>query len=498
MCVRARRTSGTRRVEGSACSSRSIAPTRCNGLALVRPRRRASPTRSARAARVDADEQLAQEIERDGIDAFLERWLAQPLFATLPRERSGIEERRKANTVDWLTLSAARCSGRARSRRTGTDCAELAMPVLLIAGELDTKYVDIAGSGWRRRSPNAHVEVVAGAGPRVSPRATRRRRSPACLLAPVGVTASSSRSASTRRTASTPSTGTIGSNVTSPASIDARREPTRVGQLGQRGGERDAGCDPDRRLHHRETIAGTPAASATCERGAHAAERLLLQHDHVGGVERAQPARVVERADALVGRDRHVDPPPHPREIVERRDRLLDVLQVVRARGAPIMCTAVSTSHAPLASTRSASRGPTASRTAATSPTLAGVPHLDLDRREPRGASSTSKQPSTSAFTGTASRRAGGKPSRAASSAARGSTRRDPTDSPRAASTRPIRRALESVTTRSPMREPVLGQDRHSPTLTRTATTTSSRDVATSAATSDGGSVAVPHDAGPA
>ena len=40
-----------------------------------------------RAARRDADERLAQELERDGVDAFLERWLAQPLFATLPRDR---------------------------------------------------------------------------------------------------------------------------------------------------------------------------------------------------------------------------------------------------------------------------------------------------------------------------------------------------------------------------------------------------------------------------
>jgi len=36
----------------------------------------------ARTARREADERLAREIERDGVDAFLERWLSQPLFAT--------------------------------------------------------------------------------------------------------------------------------------------------------------------------------------------------------------------------------------------------------------------------------------------------------------------------------------------------------------------------------------------------------------------------------
>jgi 2-succinyl-6-hydroxy-2,4-cyclohexadiene-1-carboxylate synthase len=55
-----------------------------------------------RASRRAADERLAQEIERDGVDAFLERWLAQPLFATLPRGRADIDARR-TNTVADLT-----------------------------------------------------------------------------------------------------------------------------------------------------------------------------------------------------------------------------------------------------------------------------------------------------------------------------------------------------------------------------------------------------------
>jgi len=51
-----------------------------------------------RAARVEADERLAREIERDGVDAFLERWLSQPLFATLPRD-PGAPSRRPARTT---------------------------------------------------------------------------------------------------------------------------------------------------------------------------------------------------------------------------------------------------------------------------------------------------------------------------------------------------------------------------------------------------------------
>jgi 2-succinyl-6-hydroxy-2,4-cyclohexadiene-1-carboxylate synthase len=120
----------------------------------------ADPTE--RAARHDADEKLAQDIEHDGIDAFLERWLAQPLFATLPRAQSGLEERRKANTVDWLTYQL-RTLGQGVQPSNWDRLPELAMPVLLIVGELDEKYVDIA-QRMADVIPDARVEVVAGAG----------------------------------------------------------------------------------------------------------------------------------------------------------------------------------------------------------------------------------------------------------------------------------------------------------------------------------------------
>jgi 2-succinyl-6-hydroxy-2,4-cyclohexadiene-1-carboxylate synthase len=46
-----------------------------------------------RVARRGADERLAAEVERDGVAAFLDRWLAGPLFATLPAETAGRVER---------------------------------------------------------------------------------------------------------------------------------------------------------------------------------------------------------------------------------------------------------------------------------------------------------------------------------------------------------------------------------------------------------------------
>lgn len=115
-----------------------------------------------RAARREADEHLAEEIEHDGVDAFLDRWLAQPLFATLPRERSGIDDRRAQNTVESLTAQL-RVLGQGAQPSNWQRLAELRMPVLLVVGELDTKYVGIAHR-MAGDIADVRVEVVPGAG----------------------------------------------------------------------------------------------------------------------------------------------------------------------------------------------------------------------------------------------------------------------------------------------------------------------------------------------
>ena len=68
--------------------------------ATAGPRQRAAE----RIERQASDELLAEELERDGLDAFLSRWLGQPLFATLPEDSAGLDARRR-NTVAGLAAS---------------------------------------------------------------------------------------------------------------------------------------------------------------------------------------------------------------------------------------------------------------------------------------------------------------------------------------------------------------------------------------------------------
>ncbi len=97
-----------------------------------------------RAERRAADERLAAEVEREGVEAFVRRWAAQPLFADQPAELTA------AAHVDRLRNTAGGLAAALRGIGTGamaplwSHLPELTMPVVALAGERDERFRALA------------------------------------------------------------------------------------------------------------------------------------------------------------------------------------------------------------------------------------------------------------------------------------------------------------------------------------------------------------------
>ena len=122
-----------------------------------------------RAARRADDDALAASIERDGVPAFLDHWLAQPLFA---RSGAGAAHRAPAQTLerqDRLRNTTAGLASSLRLAGTGSQAPlwsrldELTMPVSLMAGADDAKFVALAERMARAIGDHADVSIVTGA-----------------------------------------------------------------------------------------------------------------------------------------------------------------------------------------------------------------------------------------------------------------------------------------------------------------------------------------------
>ena len=119
-----------------------------------------------RAERAAADEALAALVESAGIEAFVAKWQALPLFQSLADLR---EEARERLRRQRLACSPAGLAASLRGMGTGVQpwlgdrLEEIGIPVLLITGGRDTKFTRI-GSELRRAISGARLEIVAEAG----------------------------------------------------------------------------------------------------------------------------------------------------------------------------------------------------------------------------------------------------------------------------------------------------------------------------------------------
>lgn len=121
---------------------------------------------AARAARRQQDEALADWIETHGMAAFVDRWEALPLWesqkALPPEQRAALRARRLQNNPAGLANSL-------RGMGTGAQPAlwqrlpALKAPALLLAGELDAKFVRI-NQQMAQQISSARLAIVPGAG----------------------------------------------------------------------------------------------------------------------------------------------------------------------------------------------------------------------------------------------------------------------------------------------------------------------------------------------
>lgn len=116
--------------------------------------------------RVAADEALAQTIEQSGVGAFLDAWLAAPLFAGLAGRGAAWQradrDARHVNTPSGLA-AALRGIGQGTQPYLGERLANLTMPVLLLAGREDPVYARHA-VGMAEAIPVAFLEILDDTG----------------------------------------------------------------------------------------------------------------------------------------------------------------------------------------------------------------------------------------------------------------------------------------------------------------------------------------------
>ena len=114
-----------------------------------------------RTARRAADEALATRLEEIGVEAFVDRWLTNPLFARLTAETTMRDDRLR-NTVDGLSASL-RLTGTGTQTPLWHRLGEVRAPALILAGEHDSKFRELGGR-LADGIPAATFEVIPEAG----------------------------------------------------------------------------------------------------------------------------------------------------------------------------------------------------------------------------------------------------------------------------------------------------------------------------------------------
>jgi len=120
----------------------------------------------AREQRIVNDNQIAQMIEQEGVKAFVDYWEKAPIFVTqkglawevLRRQR---EQRLKNNPTGLA--NSLRGAGAGQQQPLHAKLPNLKMPVLLLAGQYDEKYIELA-TQMHNLIPTSQLKIVGGTG----------------------------------------------------------------------------------------------------------------------------------------------------------------------------------------------------------------------------------------------------------------------------------------------------------------------------------------------
>lgn len=119
----------------------------------------ASPV--ARARRAAQDAQLAAEVRVVGLERFLERWLAQPLFSTLAAGPEEIRRRAEATSADRLEHQL-RVLGQGAQQPMWHRLGQLRMPVAVVTGRADSTYEAIGDAIAAAVASSVRIRLEGG------------------------------------------------------------------------------------------------------------------------------------------------------------------------------------------------------------------------------------------------------------------------------------------------------------------------------------------------
>jgi 2-succinyl-6-hydroxy-2,4-cyclohexadiene-1-carboxylate synthase len=114
-----------------------------------------------RAQRRTADRRLADELERDQFETFIERWRTQPLFADDPPEVAALARADQRRNDPHALAKVMRGLGTGEMQPLWDRLGELSMPVTVVVGERDAKF-RVIGERMVERLSRAELVAVPG------------------------------------------------------------------------------------------------------------------------------------------------------------------------------------------------------------------------------------------------------------------------------------------------------------------------------------------------